>query len=84
MIGSDFKKTVSFMTQIITDDEFARWAFGDTWDEFKAETKDPIELFKSWVTLHGDLYMPKEENNIQVDVSIMEGFYKKFKTPPKE
>jgi hypothetical protein len=43
------------MKEFLANREFAKWCFGDVWDEYMQFICDGIDLMNSWNELHGDL-----------------------------
>lgn len=59
----------------VIDEDFALWAFGDTWYGFLVLDNDSRDLLNAWNDLHGDVYRVEETDIISESIEEMREIY---------
>lgn len=57
------------------EDEFATWAFGDKWSQWKVGNANSMDLMNAWNAVHGSLLLLHEDGDILEDMKRMKKLY---------
>lgn len=65
-------------------DEWALWAFGDTWLSFVKGGVDPYGLMNAWNEIHSDLHVVEEGDHIQDSLNKMVDLFNAEREEPSK
>ena len=75
MFIKGLKMTMPNFSQVVSDTDFALWAFGDVWKYYLVYDADSTDLMNAWNNHHGDFFKLKDTDLITESMQRMKQLY---------